>query len=41
MYVNESTLDYGERGRAAVHELIGRGVSAGIIPGPVEIEFAD
>ena len=41
MYVNESTLDYGDRGRAAVHELIGRGVAAGIIPGPVKIEFAD
>ena len=39
MYVNESTLDYGERGRAGVRELIGRGVSSGIIPGPVEIEF--
>jgi 1,4-dihydroxy-6-naphthoate synthase len=39
MYVNESTLDYGERGRAGVRELIGRGVSNGIIPGPVEIEF--
>ena len=41
MYVNESTLDYGERGRAAVHKLISRGVSSGIIPGPVEIEFTD
>jgi 1,4-dihydroxy-6-naphthoate synthase len=40
MYVNESTLDYGERGRAGVHELIGRGVASGLIPGPVEIEFA-
>jgi 1,4-dihydroxy-6-naphthoate synthase len=39
MYVNESTLDYGERGRAGVRELIGRGVSSGLIPGPVEIEF--
>jgi 1,4-dihydroxy-6-naphthoate synthase len=41
MYVNESTLDYGERGRAGVRELIGRGVSSGIIPGPVGIEFTD
>jgi 1,4-dihydroxy-6-naphthoate synthase len=41
MYVNEWTLDYGDRGRAAVRELIGRGVSSGMIPGPVTIEFAD
>jgi 1,4-dihydroxy-6-naphthoate synthase len=41
MYVNESTLDYGERGRAGVRELIGRGVSAGLIPGPVTIEFTE
>jgi 1,4-dihydroxy-6-naphthoate synthase len=26
MYVNEWTLDYGERGRRAVHELLERGV---------------
>ena len=41
MYVNGWTLDYGDRGRAAVRELIGRGVSSGMIPGPVTIEFAD
>ena len=41
MYVNEWTLDYGERGRAGVRELIGRGVSAGLIPGPVTIEFTE
>ena len=37
--VNDLTLDYGERGRTAVRELIGRGVSSGLIPGPVEVEF--
>jgi 1,4-dihydroxy-6-naphthoate synthase len=41
MYVNEWTLDYGDRGRAAVRELIGRGVAIGMIPGPVKIEFAE
>ena len=41
MYVNEWTLDYGERGRRAVRELLGRGVREGIIARPVEVEFAD
>jgi len=41
MYVNDWTLDYGERGRAAVRELIGRGVASGVIPGPVEVEFSE
>jgi 1,4-dihydroxy-6-naphthoate synthase len=40
MYVNDYTLDYGESGRAAVRELLDRGHDAGIIPRPVEIEFA-
>ena len=39
MYVNDWTLDYGDRGRRAVVELLGRGVEAGIIPHPVEVEF--
>jgi 1,4-dihydroxy-6-naphthoate synthase len=39
MYVNRWTLGYGERGRAAVRELLGRGVQAGLIPGPAEAEF--
>ena len=41
MYVNDWTLDYGERGRAAVHALLERGVSAGIIDRPVSVEFVD
>jgi 1,4-dihydroxy-6-naphthoate synthase len=41
MYVNEWTLDYGERGRQAVRELLDRGVREGVIARPVEVEFAD
>jgi 1,4-dihydroxy-6-naphthoate synthase len=41
MYVNEWTLDYGETGRRAVRELLRRGTSAGIIPHPVRVEFAE
>jgi 1,4-dihydroxy-6-naphthoate synthase len=40
MYVNDYTIDYGERGRAAVTLLLERAHAAGIIPHPVEIEFA-
>ncbi len=40
MYVNDLTLDYGERGRNAVRLLLERAHSAGIIPHPVKIEFA-
>jgi 1,4-dihydroxy-6-naphthoate synthase len=39
MYVNEWTLDYGERGRAAVRLLLDEGHKAGIIPHPVAVEF--
>jgi 1,4-dihydroxy-6-naphthoate synthase len=38
MYVNELTLDYGERGRAGIQEFLRRGHQAGIIPS-VEVEF--
>jgi 1,4-dihydroxy-6-naphthoate synthase len=41
MYVNKWTLGYGERGRAAIRELLDRGASAGIIPEVGEIEFLD
>jgi 1,4-dihydroxy-6-naphthoate synthase len=41
MYVNEWTLDYGDRGRAAVRELLGRGVASGLVRGPAEVEFAE
>ena len=39
MYVNDWTLDFGERGRRAVRELLARGHAAGIIPNLVEPEF--
>ena len=40
MYVNDYTIDYGERGRDAVRLLLGRAHDAGIIPRPVRLEFA-
>ncbi len=39
MYVNDWTLDYGPRGRAAVQRLLEEGHKAGIIPAPVAVEF--
>jgi 1,4-dihydroxy-6-naphthoate synthase len=39
MYVNEWTLDYGERGRDAVRLLLEEGHKAGIIPHQVTVEF--
>jgi 1,4-dihydroxy-6-naphthoate synthase len=39
MYVNDWTLDFGERGREAVALLLERAHQAGVIPDPVKIEF--
>jgi 1,4-dihydroxy-6-naphthoate synthase len=39
MWVNELTLDYGERGREAVRRLLAEGHERGIIPHAVDIEF--
>ncbi len=39
MYVNEWTLDYGERGRQAVRLLLDEAHRAGVIPNPVNVEF--
>ena len=39
MYVNDLTLQYGPRGRAAVERLLGEAERAGLIP-PVQVEFA-
>lgn len=39
MYVNDYTIDYGERGRKAVSLLLEKGNQAGVIPSPVEVEF--
>jgi 1,4-dihydroxy-6-naphthoate synthase len=41
MYVNDWTLDFGERGREAVRLLLRRGFEAGIIPTLVEPEFVE
>lgn len=41
MYVNDWTLDYGPRGRAAVARLLEEGHRAGIIPNPVKVEFVE
>ena len=40
MYVNGLTLDYGERGREAVHRLLGDAQAAGLLSKPVTVEFA-
>jgi len=39
MYVNEWTIDYGPRGREAVRTLLGRAEKAGLVPGPVQVQF--
>jgi 1,4-dihydroxy-6-naphthoate synthase len=41
MYVNDWTLDYGDRGREAIRLFLDRGRLAGIIPHAVAVEFAD
>ena len=41
MYVNDWTLDYGERGRQAVRLFLQRGVDAGLVTKPVTVEFVD
>lgn len=41
MYVNHWTLEYGDRGRTAIRTLLDRGVKAGIIQGPINVEFVD
>ncbi len=41
MYVNDWTLDYGPRGRAAVAKLLDEAHRAGIIPSPVQVDFVE
>lgn len=41
MWVNELTLDYGERGRQAVRLLLEEGYNAGIIPHKVDVDFVE
>jgi 1,4-dihydroxy-6-naphthoate synthase len=39
MYVNDWTVDYGERGREAVRQLLDRAFDAGLIPERVQVDF--
>jgi len=39
MYVNEWTIDYGDTGRRAVHELLRRAHEAGLVPACDDIDF--
>ena len=41
MYVNDFTLDYGDTGRRAIREFLGRAHKAGLIPSTVELEFVE
>jgi 1,4-dihydroxy-6-naphthoate synthase len=41
MYVNELTLDYGERGRTAVQRLMDEAYAARLIPAKVNVEWAE
>jgi 1,4-dihydroxy-6-naphthoate synthase len=41
MYVNNWTLDYGDRGREAVRRLIEAGIKAGIILNKINVEFLE
>jgi 1,4-dihydroxy-6-naphthoate synthase len=41
MYVNDWTLDYGERGRQAVQALLDRGFEKGLLPRRVQAEFVE
>jgi 1,4-dihydroxy-6-naphthoate synthase len=39
MYVNDWTIDYGPKGREAVRTLLSRAAEAGLVPGPVDVQF--
>jgi 1,4-dihydroxy-6-naphthoate synthase len=41
MYVNDWTVDYGPRGREAVRTLLARAMNAGLVPGPLQVQFTD
>lgn len=41
MYVNHWTLDYGDKGRQAVRQLLNEGIAAGLIPDCGEIDFVE
>jgi 1,4-dihydroxy-6-naphthoate synthase len=39
MYVNDLTLDYGDRGKKAVREFLDRAYHASLIPAPIDLQF--
>ena len=39
MYVNDWTVDYGDRGREAVRTLLHRAERAGLVPGTIDVQF--
>ncbi len=39
MYVNDWTVDYGPKGREAVRTLLARAAEAGLVPGPLDVQF--
>jgi 1,4-dihydroxy-6-naphthoate synthase len=39
MYVNDWTVDYGSKGREAVRTLLQRAADAGLVPGPIDVQF--
>jgi 1,4-dihydroxy-6-naphthoate synthase len=41
MYVNDWTLDYGDKGRRSIRLFLDEGVKAGVITRPVTVEFVD
>jgi 1,4-dihydroxy-6-naphthoate synthase len=41
MYVNDWTLDYGDKGRKAIRLFLDEGVKSGVITRPVTVEFVD
>jgi len=41
MYVNRRTLDYGEDGRKSVRLFLSEAFSHGLIPNPIQVDFAD
>jgi 1,4-dihydroxy-6-naphthoate synthase len=41
MYVNDLTLDYGDRGRAAIRRFLAEGIERGFVPRFGEVEFVD
>ena len=41
MYVNHWTLDYGEKGRAAIRRFFGQSFERGLIPRRMDLEFVE